>query len=252
MWKRRRIRGGKEIGKKKKHTITQLHRQTLTQSLLTLFNRLMKLAYHAVDVAALEFVQQVGGVMVDFVEGVGAVVDAGKEIVVTLVLLRVEFFEQGEGFGDAVVDDLDAVVEVGELVGLRADAGGEDVVEEVGGSLLLLCLLGLLLLMLLVLLLLGVGLLLVTLLGSEVLLLLVLRGASLDGLFARVRIRGRDDEAVDFERVGVFGARCADAKEVAFGEFNLGWSISMWVCWGRPSRTDLVGFEARRAIYNDF
>ena len=62
------------------------------------------------------------------------------------------------------------------------------------------------------------------LLASEVLLLLVLLGvcvAVLVWLFARVRGCGADDELVDFEGVGVFGGRGADAEVVAVWEFDL-------------------------------
>jgi len=161
----------------------------------------MQLLHHALDIACFEFVQEARGRLVDFVKGAAAVVDAGEELAVVLVVLRLELGELSEGFCDAVVDDLDAVVEVGELVCLGVDVGGEDVLEDFGnigvgigvGSIVLLLLL-------------GVGLLLVALLRGEDLLLLVLGRAGFVGLFARVRVGSGDDKAVDFERVGVLGA----------------------------------------------
>jgi hypothetical protein len=72
-----------------------------------------------------------------------------------------------------------------------------------------------------------VRLLLVALLGGEVLLLLVLLlGVDVVllaqvGLFARVRVGGRDDELVDFEGVGVLGGGRAYTEVVAFREIDL-------------------------------
>ena len=64
------------------------------------------------------------------------------------------------------------------------------------------------------------GLLLVALLRRHVLLLLVLLGIGVSlsvGFFAGEGVCGRDDELVDFEGVGVFGAGGTYAKVVAFG-----------------------------------
>lgn len=41
------------------------------------------------------------------------------------------------------------------------------------------------------------------------------------GFLAGMRVCSGDDEAVDFERVWVFGAGCGDSKIVALGKFDL-------------------------------
>lgn len=46
-------------------------------------------------------------------------------------------------------------------------------------------------------------------------------GTRADGLLAGVRVRGRDDELVDFERVGILGGRRADTEVVVLGELDL-------------------------------
>jgi hypothetical protein len=137
--------------------------------------------------------------------------------------------------GDAIVDDLDAVVQVGELILLAADVAGENIFEhlrDVGVVAWLLFL---------------VGLLLMNFLRGEVGLLLVpcwavVAGAI--GLFARVGVRGRDDEFVDFKRVGVFGGGSADAEVVAFGEVYL--YECEYVLYRKSNRVGayLVSFEA--------
>lgn len=147
--------------------------------------------------------------------------DAVHEVIPALLILRMNLFHQLGDFEDAVVDDLDAVVEIGELVLLGADRGCGDVFKHFGYVVLARGLAVLLLLLCLVLL---VRLLLVALLRSEVLLLLVLLGvcvAVLVWLFARVGVCSADDEFVDFEGVGVFGGGGAYAEVVAFGEFDL-------------------------------
>lgn len=112
-------------------------------------------------------------------------------------------------FGDAVVNDLDAVVQVGELVLLAADVGCEDILKHlwdvgvVAGLRLL------------------VGLLFVDLLRGEVGLLLVPGWAVAVRLFTRVCVGRRDNEFVDFEGVGIFSGGGADAKVVAFWEIDL-------------------------------
>jgi hypothetical protein len=130
------------------------------------------------------------------------------EVVEALIISTHHVFDHFVDFGDAVVDDLYAVVQVGELVLLGTDAGSEDIVEHLRHGLLAGGL--------------WVGLLFVDLLGGLVGLVLVGGVAVLVRLFARVGVCSGDDEFVDFERVGVFGGAGADAEVVAFREADLG------------------------------
>lgn len=148
--------------------------------------------------------------------------------------IGVHFLEELGYLGNAIVYDLDAVVEVGELVFLGADIGRDDIFEHLGDG----CLAGQAAVVLLLLAVL-VGLLLVDLLGGEVGLGMVVgRWVALPvGLFAGDRFCGADDELVDFERVGVFGCRGGtDTEVVAFWELDLG-LVSFWLEYGNGGHT---------------
>jgi hypothetical protein len=120
--------------------------------------------------------------------------NALHELIEALRVLGVQTLEHVVDGANAVVDDLDAVMEIGELVLLGFDAAREHVLEH------LLSLLGaafgvhrLLLLLLLLLL-------LVWLTGIFFKVLLFV------GLLACVRVCGGDNKFVDFERIRVFSA----------------------------------------------
>jgi hypothetical protein len=152
--------------------------------------------------------------------------DAVHEVIPALFIVRMNLFYQLSDFENAVIDDLDAVVQIGELVLLGANGGCRYVFEHLGNVVLARGLAVLLLLLCLILL---VRLLLVASLGTEVLLLLVLLGvcvAVLVWLFTRVGVCSTDDEFVDFEGVGIFGGGGAYAEVVAFGEFDLRSSLA--------------------------
>jgi hypothetical protein len=154
-------------------------RKTATQALLVLFERPVNLLHHVLEVLGLEVAQDLHGGALDLFDVAdcrgGPVVhghDAVHHVVVALFVSGHHFLYHFVHFGDAVVYDLDAVVQVGELVLLAADARRENVFEHlrdvgvVGGLALF------------------VGFLLVGLLRGVVLLLVP--GAAAVGLFARV------------------------------------------------------------------
>jgi hypothetical protein len=192
-------------------------RKTATQALLILLERPVNLLHHVLEILGLEVAQDLHGGALDLLDVAdgrgGAVVhghDAVHHVVEALFVGGHHFLDHLVDLGDAVVYDLDAVVQIGELVLLAADIGGEDVFEHlrdvgmVDGLALL------------------VSLLLVDLLRGQVGLLLVLAVR----LFARVGVGGGDDEFVDFEGVWVFGRGGADTKVVAFWEFDL-WVLAL-------------------------
>lgn len=208
------------------HTSAHSKRQTPTQTLLAVLNGAMHLVHHVFEVLGLEIAEDLhcgAFYLFDVADGGCATVvngdDAGHEFVVIQLVLFVHFLEEVVDLEDAVVDDLDAVVEVGELVLLAADGARDGVLQHAwdavlggGGARSLVLLLSV------------VDLLPVCLLRGEVLLLLVLFGvgvALLIGLFARERVCGGDAELVDFEGVGVLSAGGAYTKVIAFGEFDL-------------------------------
>jgi hypothetical protein len=217
----------KETKERKKLTTTNQPGQTCSQTPMLILQRPMDLIHHILEILTLEIPQYLhrralhllhvtNGGCTPIVNGH----DAVHKVVPTLFIFRMNFLYHLGDFKNAVVDYLDAVVEVGELVLLRADVCCGDVFEHFGYVVLArgLAVLWFLCLVLLV------CLLLVALLGGKVLLLLVLLGvcvAILVWLFAGVRVCGGDDEFVDFEGVGVFGGGGAYAKVVAFGEFDL-------------------------------
>ena len=156
--------------------------------------REMNLAHEVLEVLVLQVSQYLHGCSLDLFyvanRGSAAVVDgydAVHELVPALVVLLLDSLDRLGDFEDAVVDDLDAVVEVGKLVLLRADIACQDVFEHLwdvvlrgGGAVVLLCLVLLVRLLLVTLLDSTILLLLVVLLGVDVVLLLQV------GLFARV------------------------------------------------------------------
>ena len=117
-----------------------------------------------------------------------------------------------------MIDNLNAIMQIGKLVGLGIDAAGEDVRQHLrdfveGGRFSA-----------------GLGLLhsLLVLLLLIVVVLLVLVDLVGVGFFAGGRTGGGDDELLDFEGIGVLGAGCGDTEMVAFGEFDLS-GISTWL-----------------------
>jgi hypothetical protein len=109
------------------------------------------------------------------------------EVIPALFILRMHLLNHLRNLENAVIYNLDAVMQVGELVLLRADVCCGHVFQHLGDVVSICTLLFLLSLVLLV------CLLFVALLRGEILLLLVLLGvcvAVLVGLFARVRVCG--------------------------------------------------------------
>jgi hypothetical protein len=189
-------------------------RKTTTQALLILLERPVNLLHHILEILGLEVAQDFHSSALDLLhvaDGCGGAVihghDAVHHVVEALFVGGDHFLNHLMHLSNTIIYDLDAVVEVSELVLLASDVGGENVFEHlrdvgvVAGGLALL-----------------VRLLFVNLLGGEVGLLLVL----VVGLFARVGVGGGHDEFVDFEGVGVFGGGGADTKIVAFWEVDLG------------------------------
>lgn len=142
---------------------------------------------------------------------------AAHELVVASLSLLVERLNSGVDSGNVVCDVLDAIVQVRELILLSFDVRGEDVLyprwdrlrrRHLGRGILL-----------------GVLLLCGFLVGLVLhgLLLLVSRIGEVlfVGLFAGVRGCGRYDELVDFEGVGVLGARGADTEVVVLRKLDL-------------------------------
>jgi hypothetical protein len=199
--------------------VTAIHdphrrRKTTTQALLVLLERPVNLLHHILEILGLEIAQDLHGgalYLLHVADGCGGAVvhghDAVHHVVEALFVGGNHFLDHLMHLSNTIIYDLDAVVEVCELVLLASDVGGENVFKHlwnvgvIAGGLALL-----------------VGLLFVDLLGGEVGLLLVLA----IGLFARVGVCGGHDEFMDFEGVGVFGGGGADTKVVAFWEVDLG------------------------------
>jgi hypothetical protein len=195
--------------------------QTPAKPIMRVLQRAVNLQHHVLEVLALEIAQNLHRRALDLLDIANcrsaAVIDghnAVHQVVVLLVVSASHVLDHFVDLGDAVVDDLDPVVQVCELVGLTADAAGQDVLEHLGhvrvvGTALL------------------VGLLRVALLRGHVGLFLVPGGLCvvLVGVFGLFCVDRRDDELMDFEGVRVFGGGGADTEVVAVWEVNL-WVVS--------------------------
>lgn len=126
---------------KKGRKLTFMHgiRQLLTQTRLTIQDSVMHHMQQILIILVLEIALNRHDGALDFLDvaerGVAAVVGwfyVANDFVVTLVEFGVDFFQEVDDVVHFVVDDLDSVVEVGELVFLRTDVGGQDVGEHVG------------------------------------------------------------------------------------------------------------------------
>lgn len=196
--------------------------QTPAQSLMRVLQRAVNLLHHLLEVFTLEIAQNLHRRALDLLDianrRCAAVVNghnAVHQVVVLLVVRACHVLDHFVNLGDAVVDDLDPVVQVGELVGLAADAAGQDVLEHLGHV-------GVVRAALLV------GLLRVALLRGHVGLFLVPGGLCivLNVVFGLFCVDRRDDEFVDFKGVGVLGGGSADTEVVAVWEVDL-WFVSI-------------------------
>lgn len=135
--------------------------------------------------------------------------DPGHHLIEPLVLVPNHFVEKIVEILHTVVDDLDAVVQVCELVLLGLNVGSKDILEHLRDV--------------------GIG----RALGPEaavdagrwldfLLRLCVLALLLFLGFFASMGIRGGDDEFVDFEAIRIFSTRCAYTEVVAFWQLDLG------------------------------
>ena len=200
---------------------------------MPLVDRLVHRVEQVLEVLALEVAQRLHGralylldVALDRADLVVHGRHAAHELVEAVVVVGCDFLEEVVEAVDLVVDDLQAVVQVCELVLLGLDVGGEDVFDHlrdvgVDGLVLLLGALepvsvdaGR-----------GLGLPLVAVVWLRLLLLLLLALVAVlfpgAGLFAGVGVGGGDDEFLDFEGVGVFGGGGGDTEVVAFWELDL-------------------------------
>lgn len=218
---------------KKKGQLTILHRQrdAIPQRTLPLLHTRMHPIQQILEILALQVPQRLHRRALHLLHialhGAHLVVHrhhTAHGLIEPLVVIRRHLLDEVVQPVDLVVDDLHAVVQVGELVLLGLYVCREDVLDHLGdvgvdGLVLLVRALepvavdagrGLDFL--------GLG-----LLGD---LLLLVLGLALvgpgSGLLAGVGVGGGDEELVDFEGIGVFGGGGGDAEVVAVGELDLG------------------------------
>lgn len=136
------------------------------------------------------------------------------DVVVPLLIVADYTVQEVRNLVNAMVDDLNAVMQIGELIFLRLQASCQDVFQHLGD----ICdggwLFPLLVLILLMLTAFVMRLLLRLLTLTQVLLLHL-------HVFPCIGVRCRDGEPRNLKGVWVFGAGCCDAKVVPFRKFNL-------------------------------
>lgn len=129
-----------------------------------------------------------------------------------------------------VIDNLDAVVQIGELVGLRPDAAGQHIGEHLGnlaeggfGTGVRLALLFMLASLLVAILLVRI-----LLLVNGMILVVLIIGL----VMMYIGVRSRNDEFMSLKGVGILCACGRDAKVVSSGQSDLGMGVNSGIMLG--------------------